>query len=220
MSIKLLTQLVPFSSNTQLVINKIAEILIYELENQQKMAALIGNDADDYNIRVYTDRSDPLDQFKDDKTALVNVELADNIVDLKATAIYGRQHESVTINLYIYALGQARETTTGHIPADYDASQKVKKVRNVINRILRADINSNLQLNRHIVNSVIIDSAQYLTPDFNNREYGSIVAMRIALRCNVIEEPLINFGVKLESIVIDIEKDTTGRVYTTLEYTT
>jgi hypothetical protein len=44
--------------------------------------------------------------------------------------------------------------------------------------------------------------------------------MRIALRCNVIEEPLINFGVKLESIVIDIEKDTTGRVYTTLEYTT
>lgn len=223
MSVKTLTELVPYSSNTQVVMDRIAEILVYELANQRALAPSQGGNAEDYDIRVYTDRFSPLDQFREDKTPLVNIELSDDSTQTNVTATHGKQQESVTINLYVYAAGVSRDTPTGHIPADYDASIKVKKTRNVINRILKADINSNLQFDTPaersgVVNSVIIQSGQYLMPDFDNRDFGPVVAMRISLTCNVIEDPMFNNGVPLDSIVIDIEKDDTGLVYTTLEY--
>lgn len=223
MSVKVLTELVPYSSNVQLVIDRIAEILVYELANQRAIAPSFGGNPDDYDIRVYSDRFNPLDQFKKDKRSLVNIELSDDSTQTNVTAPHGKQQESVTINLYIYSLGVARETVTGHIAADRDASTKVKKDRNIIIRILKADINSNLQFDqpsdrKNIVNSVIIQSCQYLMPDFDNRDFGPVVAERIALTCNVIEQPMINNGVELESIVIDIEKDDTGLIYATLEY--
>lgn len=215
MSVKTLTELIPYSSNVQLVIDRIAEILVYELANQQ---ALAGVGASDYDIRVFTDRFNPLDQFSNDNRSLVNIELSDESTQTNVTATYGKQQEGVTINLYVYSVGVASETPAGHIPADYDAAVKVKKTRNIINRILKADINSNLQLPRNVVNSVIIQSGQYLIPDFDNRDFGPTVAMRISLTCNIIEEPMINNGVPLDSIVIDIEKDDTGQVYAKLEY--
>lgn len=215
MSVKTLTELIPYSSNVQLVIDRIAEILVYELANQQTLA---GANASDYDIRVFTDRFNPLDQFSNDNRSLVNIELSDESTQTNVTATHGKQQESVTINLYVYSVGVASETPTGHIPADYDAAVKVKKTRNIINRILKADINSNLQLPRNVVNSVIIQSGQYLIPDFDNRDFGPTVAMRISLTCNIIEEPMINNGVPLDSIVIDIEKDDTSQVYAKLEY--
>jgi hypothetical protein len=218
MSVKVLTELVPYSSNTQVVIDQIAAILVNELANQQALAPINGGNAQDYDIRVYNDRFNPLDQFKNDKRSLVNIELSDDSTQTNVTATYGKQQESVTINLYVYAVGVAQETPTGHIPADRAAAEKVKRDRNVINRILKADINENLQLPRTVVNSVIIQSGQYLMPDFDNRDFGPIVAMRISVSCNIIEQSMINNGVPLESIVIDIEKDDTGLVYTTLEY--
>lgn len=220
MSVRTLTELIPYSSNVQLVIDRIAEILVYELANQRVLA---GANASDYDIRVFTDRFNPLDQFSNDNRSLVNIELSDESTQTNVTATHGKQQESVTINLYVYSVGVASETPTGHIPADYDAAIKVKKTRNIINRILKADINANLQFDTHderknIVNSVKIVSGQYLIPDFDNRDFGPTVAMRISLTCNIIEEPMINNGVPLESIVINIEKDDTGQVYAKLEY--
>ena len=214
MSVNLLTESIPFSSNVQVVIDKIAEILVYELANQQTLAT----DADDYDIRVYTDRFQPLDQFKNDKRSLVNIELSDASMQTGVTATYGKQQESVTINLYIYSVGTSIETDTGHRPADYDASVKVKKTRNVINRILKADINSNLQLDRSIVNSVVIQAGQYLVPDFDNHDFGPVVAMRVSVQCNIIEQPVVNNGVPFDQIQIDILKDDTGLVYASLLY--
>jgi len=101
MSVKVLTESVSFSSNIQVVIDKIAEILVYELANQQSLATT----PDDYDIRVYTDRFQPLDQFKKDKTSLVNIELSDSVIQSSVTATFGKQQESVTINLYVYSVG-------------------------------------------------------------------------------------------------------------------
>ena len=218
MSTKVLTELIPHSSNIQLVIDRIAEILVNELSNQQALAPVNGGTAADYDVRVYIDRFNPLDQFKTDKRSLVNIELSDDTTQTNVTANHGKQQETVTINLYVYATGTARDTPRGHMPADKDASNKVKKDANVIKRILKADINENLQLPRTIVNSVIIQSGQYLVPDFDNRDFGAVVAERVSVTCNIIEQPMINNGVELESIVIDIEKEDTGLVYTTLEY--
>ena len=55
-------------------------------------------------------------------------------------------------------------------------------------------------------------------PDFDNHDFGPVVAMRISVQCNIIEQPMINNGVPLESIIIDIEKDDTGLVYATAEF--
>lgn len=220
MSVKVLTESIPVSNNVQLVMDRIAEILVYELANQRTLNPA---EADSFDIRVYTDRFSPLDQFKKDKRSLVNIELSDDSMQSNVTAIHGKQQESVTINLYVYSVGTSTETADGHTPADLDAAVKVKQTRNIINRILKADINANLQFDTkeersNIVNSVKIEAGQYLVPDFDNRDFGPVVAMRIALSCNIIEKPMINNGVPFESIVIDIEKDDTGLVYTTLEY--
>ncbi len=218
MSVKVLTELIPYSSNTQVVIDRIGEILAAELANQQALAPGNGGDPADYDIRVYTDRFDPLDQFKKDKRPLVNIELSDDTAQTNVIATSGKQQTATTINLYIYTVGVSSETAEGHTPADLMASISVKKTKNIIQRILKADINWNLQLEPKVVNSVIIQAGQYLVPDFNNRDFGPVVAMRISVQCNIIEQPMINSGVPLELMVIDIEKDDTGLIYATLEY--
>lgn len=218
MSVNTLTELVPYASNVQVVIDRIAEILVNELANQQALAPGNGGNAADYDIRVFTDRFYPVDQFSTDKRPVINVRLSDQAVLPKVTATHGKRQDTVTIAVYAYAVGTSKETVDGHITADYEASVKVKKIQNVINRILKADINSNLQLPRTVVNSVIIESGQYLMPDFDNRDFEPVIAMRTTVTCNVTEQPVVNNGLPMESIVIDIEKDDTGLVSATLEY--
>lgn len=218
MTTKVINELIEYKSGVQIVIDKIAEILVNELANQQAIAISEGKDPDKYKGRVFTDRYEPLDQFKKNKTPLANIFESDDSTKLGSTATSGKTQDMVTVFIDCYGIGSAKQTASGHTPADLDATNSCRNFSDLVRRILSADINENLQLDRKVVNSVIITSGQLFIPDFNARQLEPVMAKRLTLQCNVIDQPMVNNGVPLESVIIDIEKSDSGEVYATAEY--
>lgn len=218
MTTNVLTELIAFKSGTQTLIDKIAEILVNEFANQQALAVLAAVDPTPYDIRVFADRFDPLDQFKKDSRPLINITLSDDSTRTAVTATYGDNQKAVTILIDCFGVGVASETVEGHTPADLDASRDAKAAANLVRYILAADINQNLQLPLKLFNSVVMQSEQYLAPDFNSRQEKPVVAMRLMLVANVTDKTMINNGVELDQIVIDVERGNSGEIYATAEY--
>ena len=58
---------------------------------------------------------------------------------------------------------------------------------------------------------------QYLEPDFDSRQLGPVVVKRLTLQCNVMDLPVINNGVELQGVVVDIERGDSGEIYAKIE---
>lgn len=202
----------------QLVIDKIGEILVNESANQQALAIAGSKDPDLYKIRVFADRFNPFDNMKTDTTPIVSIKESDDSKELSVSGNHGKQQKLLTINIDCFGIGRAEETVAGHRPADLDASQDGRRAANLVNKILKADINSNLQLDRKIVNSVNITGEQYFEPDFDSRQMGPVVAKRLSLQCKVTDTPMINNGIELLGVVVDVERGDSGEIYTICEY--
>ena len=202
----------------QLVIDKIGEILVNESANQQALAISGGKDPDLYKTRVFADRFNPFDNMKNNTTPVVSIKESDDSKKLSVSGNHGKQQKMLTLNIDCFGIGRAEQTAEGHRPADLDASQNCRRVANLVNKILKADININLQLDRKIVNSVNITGEQYFEPDFDSQQLGPVVVKRLTLQCNVTDTPMINEGVTLEGVIVDIEKDDSGEIYTTMEF--
>jgi len=214
-----LTDLIDLSSNPiQLVIDKVSEILVNETANQQSLATAEGKDPELYKFRVFADRFNPFDNMREDRTPLVSIKESDDSKKLSVSGNHGKQQKLLTLNIDCFGVGKAEQTAEGHRPADLDASQDCRRLANLVNKILKADINENLQLDRKIVNSVNIVSEQYLEPDFDSRQLGPVVVKRITLQCNVMDLPEINHGVELQCILVDIERSDSGEIYASCEY--
>lgn len=219
MATNLISDLIDLSSNPiQLVIDKIGEILINESANQQALAVSSMLDPSLYELRVFADRFNPLDNMKINTTPVVSIKESDDSKKLSVSGTHGKQQKLLTLNIDCFGIGRAKETAEGHRPADLDASQDARRVANLVNKILKADINDNLQLDRKIVNSVNITGEQYFEPDFDSQQLGPVVVKRITLQCNVTDAPIINNGVPLEGVVLDIKRDDSGEIYTTMEF--
>lgn len=219
MTTDVISELIDLSDNTiQLVIDKVGEILVNESANQQALALLGGKDPTLYELRVFADRFNPFDNMKTDTTPIVSIKESDDSKKLGVSANFGKQQKLLTLNIDCFGIGRAEETAQGHRPADLDASQDCRRVANIVNKILKADINENLQLDRKLVNSVNITGEQYFEPDFDSRQFGPVVVKRITLQCNVTDTPMINNGVPLLGIVVDVERGDSGEIYTTCEY--
>ncbi len=219
MTTEVIPDLIDLDTNPiQLVIDKIGEILVNESANQQALAIAGGKDPDLYKIRVFADRFNPFDNMKTDTTPLVSIKESDDSKELSVSGNHGKQQKLLTINIDCFGIGRAEETVSGHRPADLDASQDGRRAANLVNKILKADINSNLQLDRKIVNSVNITGEQYFEPDFDSRQMGPVVAKRLSLQCKVTDTPMINNGVELLGVVVDIERGDSGEIYTICEY--
>lgn len=219
MTTEVIPDLIDLDTNPiQLVIDKIGEILVNESANQQALAIAGGKDPDLYKIRVFADRFNPFDNMKTDTTPLVSIKESDDSKELSVSGNHGKQQKLLTINIDCFGIGRAEETVSGHRPADLDASQDGRRAANLVNKILKSDINSNLQLDRKIVNSVNITGEQYFEPDFDSRQMGPVVAKRLSLQCKVTDTPMINNGVELLGVVVDVERGDSGEIYTICEY--
>ena len=114
MTTDVLNELIEFKSGTQTLIDKIGEILVNEFANQQALAVSGGKDPERYDIRVFTDRFEPLDQFKKDRRSLVNITLSDDTTRTASTATFGDNQKAVTLFIDCFGVGVAKETPGGH----------------------------------------------------------------------------------------------------------
>jgi hypothetical protein len=135
-----LQELIDKSDSFELVRAKLATILLEESAAQQLLAHADGQDPRLWALRVFTERSNPWAEFRDDsdepQTPIVNVWF-ENMPFVKAGSnMVSRQKGVATFHIDCYGFGFAKATITGHTPGDVmasdEASRAVRLVRNIL----------------------------------------------------------------------------------------
>ncbi len=206
----LLTTLIDKQDNSELVRNKVAQILADEIAAQFILAA---GEADPslWDFDVFLERSNPWELLHDvngkttGETRLVNVWL-DNSVFVDGD-IVNRQQPTTTINIDCMSTKAALNKVSGGIltPADEAASLDAENVARLVRNILMSAIYMNLQM-KGIVGKRWISRMQKFQPDRDDQPAVNSMGYRVTLEVSHNEFSPQEAGVSLDLIVTEIER--------------
>ncbi len=206
----LLTTLIDKQDNSELVRNKVAQILADEIAAQFILAAA-EDDPSLWNFLVFSERSNPWELLNDvngkvtGEPRLVNVWL-DNSVFVDGD-IVRRQQPTTTINIDCMSTKSALDNPAGGIttPADEAASLDAEIVERLVRNILMSAIYMNLQM-KGIVGKRWISRTQKFQPDRDDQPAVNSMGYRVVLEVSHNEFSPQEAGVSLDLIVTEIEK--------------
>ena len=176
----------------EIVRDQIAAILALEIANQQTLAIAAAKDPKDWKLRIYTERSNPWEQFlnienETDRSPLVNVWFDNTSFDDKASNVMERQRSDAIFNIDCYGCGvSSNEITGGHNPGDKEAAFEVQKAVRLVRNILMAAEYTYLGL-RGTVWKRMPQSVTVFQPQIEGRFVQHIVGARIAFSVSFSE---------------------------------
>lgn len=170
----------------ELVRDQIAMLLSTAVASQQRMAAIVGENPDDWRLRIYTERSNAWEQFladdPADKSPIVNVWYDTSTFDAAASNIVERQKAEAVYNIDCIGYAMAEEDPAGgHVPGDMSAAFAAHRALRYVRRILMAGENTYLNL-RGTVWRRWPESVKMFQPAQGERAIQQIVGGRLALR--------------------------------------
>lgn len=211
---------------SEIVRDKIAAILLAESTSQQALAVVAGEDPKLWKLRVFTDRSNPWEEWLnlevDDTSAdlapIVNITL--NSIDYsgKVGDTVERQTASGSFWLDCYGVGFSSANGSGHIAGDALAAREASRCARLVRNILMSSIYTYLDLPRGTVGKRWITTSQMFQPDIDSQSRIKVVGSRISFSADFNEFSPQYVGSPLESIAIDVLRLETGEVYLTAEY--
>ena len=130
-----ITTLIDKQDNSEIIRDQIAAIIAVESANQVTLATAASKpDPDDWKLRVFTEASNPWEQFRNfapgvtDDSPLVNVWFDNVNFDRAKSDTFERQKADGVFNLDIYGVAVSSDDGgTGHTPGDRDASCEVQR---------------------------------------------------------------------------------------------
>ena len=135
MSEPLITELINAPANAERTRDQIAAILSLELQNQYRMAKESGaKDAEDYNIKIFSDNSRPYDTAANERISMINIALQD-ITAPKSNPRIGNQKTHAVFEIYCIANGN--ETADFH--DDKNAAARAWKIMRLVWRIIMSE---------------------------------------------------------------------------------
>lgn len=141
-----ITARIPFlidkRDNREIIRDRIAEILKVESEAQQAFATGASQDPNLWKLRVYSERSEPWQSFRDSSPTgslpIVNVWFENGNFDKSGSDQIKTQKAISTYHVDIYGFGVAEDTESGHIAADLKASRERERALTLVRNILMA----------------------------------------------------------------------------------
>lgn len=221
MAVDILDALIDKQDTFEIVELKIAEILVAEIANQMALAAIALKDPALWDLRIFSERTNPWEQFvndQDDQVPLVNIWYDNgNFNRSKSDDVERQLHES-TFNIDIVGFGIAKDDGgTGHIPGDLAAADNVHRAYRLVRNILMADINNKLQL-PGIVWSRWPQSVTEFQPEINKESAQKVVAMRIAFKADFNEFSPQQTPEILEQVSVDVKRTEDGQIVLEADY--
>jgi len=216
-----IAELINKVDNFELVRDQIAAILVAEIANQQTLAADAGLPPESWKLRVFTERSNPWEQFLDDDedtSPLVNVWYdRSNFPQGKSNAIE-RQASETTYNIDCYGCGRSKDLPPGgHTPGDQDAAFEAQRALRLVRNIIMAAEYTYLGM-RGLVWQRWPQSATVFQPQQDGHQAQQIVGARIALRVIFNEfSPQVE-PVTLEFLSIDVIRKEDGEIVLEADY--
>ena len=203
----------------EIVRDKIADILKTELVNQQQIAVSEGKDPSFWDIRVFSERSNPVPDYQNetDTRSIINVWFESTAFEQSAGGVVEKQTGQAIYNVDCVGYGVPEENGTGHLPGDRQAALQAQAAAKLARNILMAAEYTYLDL-RGLVGQRWPQSIRAFQPDLSNRQAQHVEAVRLSLNVRMIETGPQVSSVPLEQIGITCDRKETGELYLEADY--
>ena len=219
----MITTLINKTDTFETVRDQIAAILLAEQQSQQTLATAASEDPRLWALRVFTERTNPISEFKGakaqlDATPFVNVWWTrNNYEDDKSTAV-ARQWSATSYNIDCYGFGISEKQPTGHLAGDARASLAMQRAVRLVRNVLMAGEYTFLGLARGIVRKRWISNIQSFQPPTDDRLAAQVQAARIILNVHFVETTSQVQGVELDLLSATVRNAATGEIFFTADY--
>jgi hypothetical protein len=216
MSVDVLQTRIDKQDNVEVIRDQIGAILLAEVNNQMALATAAGDDPDDWKLRIYTEASNPWEQFLEtptaDKSPIINIKFDSSVFPRSSGNIMKRQKAEAIYNIDCYGYGESEQTTTGHTPGDQLAGLESARAVRLVRNILMSSPNTYLQL-RGVVWDRWPQSINAFDPERGVDGVQKIVASRISFAVGFNEFSPQYVPVDLNYIAIDVHRAEDGLLY-------
>jgi hypothetical protein len=212
-----IAELIDKQDNSELVRDQIAAILLAETEQQQVLAPLAGKSAALWKLRIYTERSNPWDEFNDgDQTAvdtspIVNISLDSVTFDPKSSNSVERQKAVGVYHVDVYGYAVSAASEYGHEPGDEAAAVEVQRAMRLVRNVLMAGHYVYLAM-RGTVWRRWPERVQIFQPQMDGRPIQHVIAARLTLNVEFNETSPQVQGQPLDLITWQTKRASDGRV--------
>lgn len=216
----MIAELIDKQDTLEIVRDQIAAILALETANQQALATEALKDPDLWKLRVYSERSNPWEAFRDsptDVSPLVNVWVDSANYDGRASNIFERQKCSGTFNIDCYGYGVSADSLVGHTPGDKSAAFEVQRAVRLVRNILMAAEYTYLGL-QGTVWKRWPQSVEIFQPQIDNRAMQNLVGARLALVVDFNEFSPQVVAETLELLTVNVTQVSDGAIIAETDY--
>lgn len=214
--------LIDKQDNFEIIRDQVAAILTLESANQQILAAEAAKDPDDWKLNVYTERSNPWDQWvtgSEDQTPIVNVFFDNSTFDGAASNISERQKSETIINIDCYGRGISADIPEGgHVPGDYDAAITVQRAVRLVRNMLMAGEYTYLGLRGLVWKRWPVSISSFQPRKIDGQYVEQVIGTRISLKVEFNEFSPQYVGDTLEYIAIEIHRAEDGLIIVEADY--
>lgn len=220
-----ITQLIERIDNSEAVRDQIAAILFVEQENQQALATDQGKDPEQWRLRIFSERSNPWEAFRDpgelgyDTAPIVNVTFDNSAFDMATSNVVERQKATGTYNVDCYAQAIALDDPegVGHDAADEGAAKEAQRAARLVRQILMAGAYTYLAM-RGVVWRRWTQSITVFQPRAGDQPVERVMAARLAFQVEFNEfSPQVE-GQLLELVSASVRRATTGELLFAADY--
>jgi hypothetical protein len=211
--------LIDKSDTCELVRDQIAAILVTESEQQQQLARDAGKEPDLWKLRVFTERSNPWDEFpkelandgSDNFSPIVNVCWDTSQDDEKASNVVGTQKCDGTFNVDCYGAAVSIDTADGHAPGDREAAFEAQRAARLVRNILMAGPYTYLDMRPTVVRRWRA-SSQAFQPQMGDHPTTHVQAVRHVFKVSFAETSPQTEGVPVSVISLTVKRSENGQV--------
>jgi len=216
-----IAELIDKQDTVEIVRDQIGAILTLEVASQVSLATAGGKDPDDWKLRVFSERSNPWEQFLNDQSdasPIVNCWWDSSNYDPKASTVVERQKSEAVFNIDCYGFASsANNPAGGHIPGDKAAAFEAHRAVRLVRNILMAAEYTYLSL-RGTVSRRWPQAVTIFQPQQDGQQIQQIVGARLAFRVEFNEfSPQIPLET-LELLSADIRRREDGQLIAAAEY--
>lgn len=216
--------LIDKQDNFEIIRDEIAAILVTEIASQQALATAAAKDPNDWKLRIFTERSNPWEQYlnesgaaTDDLSPIVNVWYDNSNFDPSGSNIVERQKTEAIFNIDCYGHAISEDDGAGHKPGDREAAFEVQKALRLVRNILMAAEYTYLGL-RGLVWQRWPQSITVFQPEINGRQIQQIVGARLAFRVVFNEFSPQVVAETLELLSVDVKRVEDGEIVLEADY--
>lgn len=208
--------------NFEIVRDQIAAILVAEVASQMALATAAAKDSDDWKLRIFTERSNPWEQWlndpAEDQSPIVNIWYDNSSFDPSGSNVMERQKTDGVFNIDCYGIGVSSDNPAGgHNPGDEESALLVQKALRLVRNILMAAEYTYLGL-RGLVWTRWPQSVTVFQPQLGGNTVQSVTGARIAFRVTFNEFAPQAAEEPLEFLSIDVKRTEDGEIVLEADY--